>query len=285
MNGSGYAALTWLNAAHGRNAASPAAKGCNTDERPRDPGAGLRLAGRPRDPWRSERSSASTPMPPRCFLPARAPSRSSARCAFPFLDYSTLAKRKQRLRGGARGQPAVRARNLPRRRADHARAGRPARARRRRHAGRMGGRNAPLRRGCDPRPAGGGGPGRCDPCRRARPRGGGGACRRRPRSMPARGSRRWPTISTSTSRPSARAPELFPGGGGRRARAREPRRLCAHPPAPARARTARSRPPHPRRSPSRQYRPARRPAGAVRRHRIQPADRVRATCSTISRSC
>ena len=40
---------------------------------------------------------------------------------FPFLDFSTLEKRKARLRSGDRGQPAAGARTLSRRRRHHAR--------------------------------------------------------------------------------------------------------------------------------------------------------------------
>ncbi len=101
--------------------------------------------------------------------------------------------------------------------------------------------------------------------------------RRRRRPTPRAGSRRWRSYideHVDGLRPST--PELFPADANRCARAR-----------PSRAAFARIRPllvergrhglhpPHPRRPASRQYRAARRPAGAVRRHRVQRADRVR----------
>ena len=248
-------------------------QGRTTNERGRIPGTGLRHAGRPGDPRRS--ASQAHRYPRGLGIPGRhAHVQGQARSALSLPGLFDPRPAQEGVRGGARGQPALRARNLPRRRADHARGRRPARARRRRRTGRMGGRDAPLRRGCDPRPVGGSGPDRCRTGGRTRPRGGGGACNgdrgRRPPLGEGVGR-----LYRGTRRGLRRDARPVSGGGGRRPRAREPRRLCPHPSAPGRARQPRSGPPHSRRSSSGQHRPARRPPGAVRCHRIQPADRVR----------
>ena len=71
-----------------------------------------------------------------------------------------------------------------------------------------------------------------------------------------------------------RVPGNFSGRGCRSARRKKPRPLSAHRAAVARARPTRARSPHPRRSSPRQYRADRRRAGAVRRHRIQRHHRL-----------
>ena len=241
------------------------------------------LAGRSRDPWRRDGQAHRHPC--RFRVPGRQPLlQGQTRGALSFPRLFDPRPAPAGLRGRARGQPPVRARNLSPRRADHARTGRPSRARRRRHAGRMGCRDAPFRRGSDPRPPGRGGTRSTRPLADALGRTVAAAHATAPRSRcRSLGESAGRTISTSTSRPSARRP-ICSARRRRRPRAREPRRLCPHSSAAARARAPRPRPPHPRRSPSRQYRPARGPAGAVRCHRIQPADRVgrRALRSGIS---
>ena len=106
---------------------------------------------RPR-PWRA-RSRASTPMP--LGIPGRQRALKIKRAVrFPFLDFSTLEKRKAACEAEIEVNrpfaPAI-YRGVVR---DHARGRRRARDRRRRRAGRMGGRDAPLRRDHDARPSG-----------------------------------------------------------------------------------------------------------------------------------
>ena len=95
---------------------------------------------------------------------------------FPFLDYSTLEKRKR----ACEAEIAVNRPYAPAiyrgRGGDHARARRSFRHRRRRRGGGMGGRHAPLRRDADARPSGRGRAHRRCARRRAGPRGGEGAC-------------------------------------------------------------------------------------------------------------
>ena len=95
------------------------------------------------------------------------------------------------------------------------------------------------------------------------------------RSTRSRGSKRSAPISTNMSRRSGSTRDIFPRGGNRHARAAEPRRISAHPAVFARARTAGVRTPHPRRPSSRQHRADRRQAGSVRRHRVQRHHRFR----------
>ena len=240
------------------------------------PGAGLRLAGRPRDPWRPAPVKRIDTHAASVFLAGARAFKVKRAVRFPFLDYSTLDQAQGGLRGGARGQPAVRAGNLPRRRADHARGRRPARARRRRRS-RSNGRS------------------RCAASTRMRPSTGwrkrAGSTRRwptrsaarwrrrmqpRPRSTPSPGSRRSADyIERERSRPSARCPSCFRASEvDALARASRAAYARIHPLLLERGQRG-SDPPQPWRPASRQHRPARRPPGAVRRHRIQSADRVR----------
>ena len=254
-----------------RRGAAP--RGRTTNGRRRIPGTGLRHAGRPGDPRRS--ASQAHRYPRGLGIPGRhAHVQGQARGTLSLPGLFDPRPAQEGVRGGVRGQPALRAGNLPRRRADHARGRRPARARRRRRSGRMGGRDAPLRRGCDPRPVGGSGPDRHGTGRCARPHRGGGArdgARSRCRSLGESAGR----LYRRARRGLRRDARSVSARGRRRPRAREPCGLCPHPSAPGRARQPRSGPPHSRRSSSGQHRPARRPPGAVRCHRIQPADRVR----------
>ncbi len=73
---------------------------------------------------------------------------------FPFLDYSTLEKRKAACAAEIEVNRALCAGDLPRRGGDHTRGGRRSRHRRQRRAGRMGGGDAPLRRDADARSSG-----------------------------------------------------------------------------------------------------------------------------------
>src|SRR5262245_48706232 len=138
----------------------------------------------------------------------------------------------------------------------------------------MGGRDAAVRRGGNPRPPRGAGPHRCGPCRPARPHGGGG---------PSGGSGRRCRAVDRAPRPDprserggvARRPRAVSAARGRGSRRAQPRRLCGHPRAPARARPPWLRAPRPRRPSPRQHRPHRRGPGAVRRDRVRSADRGR----------
>ena len=209
----------------------------------------------------------------RCSWPANASLKVKRAVRFPFLDYSTLDKRK----AACETELAINRRTAPdiyrRVVAITREAGRAAGARRPRRAGRMGGRDAPLRR---------------EPARST-------ISPRRERS-----TRRWPTRSAAPSRPRMpmRSPPT-PRAGSPRSKATStsmstpsassptcsrPRRTGrsrtpAAPPSRASARCCRARadglhPPHPWRPASRQYRAARRQPGAVRRHRVQRGDRV-----------
>ena len=225
-------------------------------------------------PMAASRSSASTPMPPRCSSPASARSRSSARCAF----RSSIIPRWTKRKAACEAEIAVNRPFAPEiyrgvvpitREAD----GRLA----------LGGDGTPVEWAVEMRRfdetatldhLADAGKDRRRARRRARPRGRGRACRWRPRSKPRPGSRRSPTISSRTTRHSARRPSCF-----RPPRStplpRQPRRATRASVRFCRARAARPHPPHPRRSASRQYRADRRPAGAVRRHRVRPAHRLR----------
>ena len=118
------------------------------------------------------------------------------------------------------------------------------------------------------------GPDRRGARRRARPHRRGGARARRRGRCRAMDRRARPTTSTSMPRRFGETPDLFPAAEVD-ALARASRAAYARiRPLLRRARPRRPRPAHPRRSASRQYRADRRPAGAVRRHRVQPADRL-----------
>ena len=95
------------------------------------------------------------------FLAGDAGAEDQARGALsvPRLFHTRQAQR--RLRGRARGQPAVRAGDLSPRGGDHARGGRQPGARRQRRAGGMGGGDGPLRRERDARSSGRRRPHRC----------------------------------------------------------------------------------------------------------------------------
>ena len=216
-----------------RRGAAP--RGRTTNERRRIPGTGLRHAGRPGDPRRS--AGQAHRYPRGLGIPGRhAHVQGQARGTLSLPGLFDPRPAQEGVRGGARGQPALRARNLPRRRADHARGRRPARARRRRRTGRMGGRDAPLRRGCDPRPVGGSGPDRCGTGGRTRPRGGGGACNgargRRPPLGEGAGR-----LYRGTRRGLRRDARAVSGGG-----ASTPSRAQAAPPMPASIRSWSSAP-------------------------------------------
>ena len=222
----------------------------------------------------ARRCGASTPTRLRSSSPASAPTRSSARCKFPFLDYSTLAKRKAACEAELEVNRPYAPGHLSRRGRDHARADGAAGARRRRRAGRMGGRDAALRRERDARPSGRSGKDRRRAGRCARARGRGGA-----RGAPVVDAEPWiEALARFIAQNDAafrETPDLFPP--------REPQRLTRASRAAldraasavARARQARPRAARPRRPASRQHRADRRPAGAVRRHRVRPADRGR----------
>ena len=131
------------------------AKGYQTDEPDPSPRRrSSRCWPTPR-PMAAERSSGSTPTRPRCSLPARAPSRSSARCA----SRSWTIRRRDKRKAACEAEIEVNRPFAPEiyrgvvaitREPDGA-----ARARRRRRRRRVGGRDAPLRRERDARPAGG----------------------------------------------------------------------------------------------------------------------------------
>ena len=118
-----------------------------------------------------------------------------------------------------------------------------------------------------------------DAGRRARPRGGGGARQDTGVKTPAVEPERWIAALGSYIDEHVEAfgqhPEIFPAAASDELARSKPHRLRAHRSAVARARPARFHPPHPRRSASRQYRPDRRQAGPVRRHRVQRHHRVR----------
>ena len=194
----------------------------------REPGGSAGLSRRSGDPRRRRRSTASIHTRRRCFSPAIAPSKSSARCAFP----SSIIRRSASARRPAkRSSPStpLRAGNLPRRHGDHARSRRPARDRRLR-ARRSNGRS---RCGVSTRSA----RSIISPARSTTrsPRRSG--ARSPPRTRRRRRSRHEPwidavgPISTNMSRRSRDASGHLPGGRDRRARAREPHRLRPHRPA------------------------------------------------------
>ena len=225
-------------------------------------------------PMAERRSSASTPMRPRYSWPAPAPSRSSARCAFPSstIRPSTSASRPARpsSRSTARSRrksiaASCRSRAKPDGRLALDGAGTPVEwaVEMRRFDEKRPSTTSLRRAGSTPR----------WPTRSAAPwrR----RTRRRPRSMPVPGSKALADYIDEHVAAFGETPDLFPPEGvDALARASRAAYARIHPLLLERAR-ARPRPPHPRRSPSRQYRPARRPAGAVRCHRVQPADRVR----------
>ena len=178
---------------------------------------------------------------------------------FPFLDYSTLEQAQGRLRGGARGQPAVRAGALsPRRRRSRAR--RTERSRSTATARRSNGRSrcgastraATLDHLADA--------GRIDAALAdALGRDGRGrACAGARRSRPSRGSRRSATISSRTTRHFRATPALFPAAEIDALTDASRAALRAPASAAARARAARPHPPRPRRPASRQHRADRR---------------------------
>ncbi len=179
-----------------------------------------------------------------------------------------------RLRGRARGQPAVCAGNLSRRRADHAR-GRMARSRSAATATpvewavemRRFDENATLDHLADA--------GKIDA---ALADALGRAVAAAHAAAPAVEAAPWIAALADYIEQNDAAframPELFPPGAVEALTEREPRRARAHPPAPARARRARPHPPRPWRPASRQHRADRRAAGAVRRHRVRSADRL-----------
>ena len=194
---------------------------------------------------------------------------------FPFLDYSTLAKRK----AACETELAINRRTAPGhlspRGRDHARGGRTAGARRARRAGRMGGRDAPLRRAPDARPPRRGGKDRRCARRRARPHRGGVARRCSARPTPRAGSRALESYIDEHVDAFGERPDLFPPEANRAFAEAGRADLRADPSAAGRARAAGIHPPHPRRPAPRQYRPARRPPGAVRRDRVQRGHRLR----------
>ena len=98
------------------------------------------------------------------------------------------------------------------------------------------------------------------------------AAARRRRALD-RGARKLHRRACRSLRPAAR----LVSGRSEPKRSRRPAALPSRASAPllARARADGIHPPHPRRPASRQYRAARRPAGAVRRHRVQRGHRVR----------
>ena len=226
-------------------------------------------------PMAARRSSASTPMRPRCFSPASARSRSSARCAFRSSTIRRWRSARPPARRSSRSTGRSRREIYRGVRGDHARGGRQARARRQRRAGRMGGRDAALRRGrrrsTSWRRRAGSTP--HSPTRsaaRSRPR-----MPRRRRSRPSRGSRRSPTISTRTTRRCARTPDVVPARTRSTALTDASRAAHARVAPLLRERGRRGLdPPRAWRPASRQHRAHRRPAGAVRRHRVRSADRV-----------
>ena len=251
---------------------------------PTRPGRGAGVSRRSGDPWRRavkvrriDTHAASV------FLAGDRVLKVKRAVHFPFLDYSTLEKRKAACEAEIEVNRALRAANLPRRRRHHARGRRRLAIGGDGRAGRMGGRdgrfdeNRTLDHLADEiddaladalgravaaahakAPAG---------RRRAVDRGARLLYRRACRSVPA---------STRTS---------FRQPRSKRSRATSRAALSTHRAAAARARPARPDPPHPRRPASRQYRADRRQAGAVRRHRVQRRSSPRATCSTISPSC
>ena len=197
---------------------------------------------------------------------------------FPFLDYLHAREAQGRLRGRARGQPAVRARNLPRACVPITRAADGTLA--------LGGDGTPVEWAVemrrfdetrDARPPRRRGPDRRRARRRARPRGRGRAMRSPPpvaaRAVD-RGARR--AMSSSNDAGSAQRPTCSPAAEVARLAEASRAALCARlRPLLDRTRPARIHPPLPWRSSSRQYRADRRPAGAVRRHRVRSADRHR----------
>ena len=199
------------------------------------------LPGRPRDATAAPRSRRIDTHAASVFLAGARAFKVKRAVRFPFLDYSTLEQAQGGLRGRARGQ-SRRSRRTSIAASWRSRASADGRlaldgAGR---AGRMGGRNAPLRREARRsttwREAG---RHRRGARRGARPRGGGRACARaggRGRALD-RGARR--LSSTRTTPPSPRCPSSVPAGREpTRSDAREPRRLAAHAPAPRRARAA-----------------------------------------------
>ena len=234
----------------------------------------LDFLGQSRDPRRRERQAHRHPcrrgLPGR---PTRAQDQARGALSVPRLFHAGEAQ--SRLRGRDRGQPAVRAGDLSRRGRDHARARRRPRHRRRGRAGGMGGGDAALRRNPDARSSG-----RARRDRRARSPTRSAA---RWRKAHAGGAGRAPDLSRELAddhraerRRVARRPRpVSRAGKWRRWRkARAQRFTRVRPLLEARERDGRVRA-LPRRSASRQYRAARRRAGAVRRHRIRPAARHR----------
>ena len=153
---------------------------------------------------------------------------------FPFLDYSTLEKAQGRLRSRDRGQPPLRAGDLPRRGGDHARAD---------GALAIGGNGepvewavemAPLRRDADARPSGRSRADRRRARRRARPRGGARACRA-PVVKAAGFADELGEIIAQNDAELRAPPDLFPPAAVRALTRRRDARLRA--PAPAARRT------------------------------------------------
>ena len=203
---------------------------------------------------------------------------------FPFMDLSTLARRKAACEAeiavNAANAPTIYLGAVPVTRGKEG----PGTRRRRRSRG-VGRPHAPLRRAADARPrgrsrrafAGAAGQGRArHPCL-ARPRARCATARPRRNRSAATCSR--------TRRLFARAREFFPKDRAEALIARS-RDVLEPPLGPAaRARPRRLRPPLPRRPASAQPRAPRGRADALRRRRVRRRDRHRATSSTTSPSC
>ena len=237
------------------------------------PGRGVRLSRRPGDPWRAKVRRIDTHAAS-VFLAGDRALKVKRAVRFPFLDYSTLAKRKQ----ACEAELAVNAPYAPEIYrgvvADHARSRRRAGDRRRRRTpvewavemrrfdetrtlDRLAGEidEALAERSAAPSPR---------PTRKRRPVDA-AAVDRGARRLHRRARRGVPAVSGDLSRP--RKSRRWPGQ--------------AAPLTSASCRLLRERgrrgfdPPHPRRSASRQHRADRRQAGAVRRDRVQRHHRVR----------
>ena len=220
----------------------------------------------------ASKSGASTPTRPRCFSPASARSRSSARCASRFSTIRRSPSARPPARPSSRSTGRLRRNSI---------CGVVAITRATDGALALGGDGTPVEWAVEMR--------RFDETRRSiiwrrneidarspmrsaarsRPR-----MRARRRSRPSHGSRRSADYIDEHDAAFGETPELFPAAEIDALAARAAPPIERIRPAPARARRARARPPHPRRSPSRQYRADRRPPGAVRRHRVQPTDRL-----------
>ena len=236
---------------------------------------GVRVPGRSCDAWRPWRSTRIDTHAASVFLAGERVLKVKRAVRFPFLDYSTLDKRK----AACEAELAINRRTAPdiyrARRRDHPR-GRRAAGDRRRAASRSNGRSRCAASTRTPRSTTS--PRRARSTRRSPTRSAAPSPRRTPMHRSADAAR-WIAALGKLHRRACR-------GLRRTARSVSGRGEPAFAEA-SRAAFARIRPllvergrhglhpPHPWRPASRQYRAARRPAGAVRRHRVQRGDRVR----------